>query len=185
MSSTRSSSTQGCCRACSSRPTSRAPLPDGIPVAAGAGDQAAGARRRRGRSARAALDSDRNVWRRLRRARRLSGRRGGSRPRVLSRRSRRLARDGRHALRRGLACLAARSRGARRPVRRARRRGRALAPWVGRSAVPALPDRRADTARRSRRARGIRRARAAGTTAGPWCGQCSKGWPTGCATRSS
>ncbi len=81
--------------------------PDGIPVAAGAGDQAAGA---------VGVGVDRPgplsiqigtsgvVFAALRR---VSGRRGSSRPRVLSRRSRRLARNGRHALRRRLAGLAA------------------------------------------------------------------------------
>ena len=72
-----------------------------------------GARRRGRRGGRAAVGRARHLGRRVLRAARVRRRRGGARARVLPRRARDLARDGRDALGRGVAGVAAR-RGGRR-----------------------------------------------------------------------
>ena len=86
---------------------------DGVPVAAGGGDQAAGALGvgvdRPGPGIRRA----RHLGRRVRRARAIRRRPGRARACVLPRGTRRLARDGRDAVRCGIAALAARRRRAR------------------------------------------------------------------------
>ena len=134
----------------------------GIPVAAGAGDQAAGALGvgvDRPGPASVVLGTSR---RRVRRLRRLHRRPAGARARLLPRGAGRLAQHGRHALRRRLAALAARRGRARRTgLRRARRRGRALGAGRRGAHLPALPRRRAHAARRPRRARRLHRPLAA------------------------
>ena len=85
--------------------------------------------------------------------------RGGAGPRVLPRRSRRLACDGGDAVGCGVAALAARRR--RRHVRRADRGGRAVAAGRRGADVPAVPPGGADAARRSECTRRVRRPDAA------------------------
>ena len=98
--------------------------PDGVPIAAGAGDQAAGALGvgvdRPGPLSVAARDLRRGV----RRARSVRRRRRRTRARVLPRSPRGLARDGRDAVGGRFAAVAARHDRRRRVIRRADRRGR-------------------------------------------------------------
>ena len=112
-----------------------------------------GRARRRRRPAGAAERGHGHVRRRLRRAARIPRRPAGPRPRLLPRRARRLAPDGRDALGRGLAGVAAQRR--RRRLLRADGRGREVGTGDGGSDVPALSDRRADAARRPGRARRV------------------------------
>ena len=100
--------------------------PDGVPVAAGAGDQAAGALGVGRDRARPGLRRARHLGRRVQRARRLPRRPAGARARVLPRGARALARDGRDALRGRLAAVVPRHARARGRVRRAARGGGAL-----------------------------------------------------------
>ena len=79
--------------------------PDGVPVAAGAGDQAAGALGVGAIAPGPGLGRARDLGRRVQRARRLPRRPAGARARVLPRRAGPLARDGRDALRRRLAAV--------------------------------------------------------------------------------
>ena len=113
----------------------------------------------------------------------LRARPAGARPRLLPRRSRHLARDGRDAQRRRLAALAA---------RRARR---ATSTTLDAEASGWAPGARACSSRRTSRASARRtptRTRAArspacrcATTAARSGARCSRASPTGCATRSS
>jgi xylulokinase len=68
--------------------------------------------------------------------------------------------------------------------RAARRRGRVGAGGRG-PALRALPGRRAHAARRSRGPWRLRRGWACATIAAPWRARCSRAWPSPCATRST
>ena len=99
-----------------------------VPVAAGAGDQAAGAARRGRRSHGAGVGGGRHEWGRVRRARRVRRGRAGPRSRVLPRGPRQLARDGRDAVSRRLAQLAPQRHRPGRRIQHPPQRGRGLAP---------------------------------------------------------
>ena len=143
------------CRPCSSRPRS--------PAArrrrrgrGGRGRPGGGRARRRRRPPGAAVRRDGHLRRRLRRAARVPRRPAGPRPRLLPRRPRRLAPDGRDALRRRLAAPWLRNIvGGEYPELTAE--AERWAPGTGGADVPAVPDRRAHAARRPGRARRVHR----------------------------
>ena len=128
-----------------------------------------GRARRGSRPAGPGVGGARHLRRRVRSAARLRRRSAGARARVLPRRPRRLACDGRDALRRGSAALAAQRDRTRRGLRRAGRAGRDVACGRRGAALPALPRGRAHPARRPRRPRRVRRAGAAARPRAPWC----------------
>ena len=133
------------------------PEPPGVPVAAGAGDQAAGALGVGVTAPGPVSGRARHVGRRLRHAPGSGDRRRGARACLLPRRARRLARDGRDALGgRGAPLVPGRARPGR-AVRDARRRGRALGAGRRGPPLPALPRRRADAACRPGRPRRLHR----------------------------
>ena len=133
----------------------------GVPVAAGAGDQAAGAlgvRIDRPGPASVVLGTSGVVFAA---SATFAPDRDGARARVLPRRTGCLAQHGRHALGGGLAALAARRRRAGGRVRRAGGRGRGLGARRRGPDVPAVSGGGAHPARRSRGARRVHRAVAA------------------------
>ena len=158
---------------------------DGIPVAAGAGDQAAGALgvgvTHAGEPLSVVLG---HLRRRVRGAAVVRGRPRGARARVLPRGAGHVARDGRDAQRRGLAALAARRdrRGGLRRRSTRRRRSGSRASRASRS-CPTWPAsaRRTPTPTRAARSSGCRCA----TTAARSAARCWRAWPTACATRST
>ena len=143
--------------------------------------------RRRRRPAGPAVGRARHVGRRAsRRSPRYAADAAGARPRLLPRRPRRLARDGRDALRRGLAAVVPRRARARAtPFDDLVAEAETWAPGRRGAAVPPVPRRRADAARRSGRARRVRRPRSCATTAARSSARCSRASRSGSATRSS
>ena len=173
------------CRRRSSRLVPTGATHGGVPVAAGAGDQAAGALGvgvvAEGGPASVVLGTSGVVFAALDR---YAHDPEGARARLLPRGAGGMARDGRDAQRRRLAALAAR-RARRRDLRRAaRRRGRrgSRAPRAC-SSRPTWPASARRTPTRTPAAPSP--AWACATTAAPWRARCSRASPSRCATRST
>ena len=143
-----------------------------------------GRARRRHRAPGPRLGRARHVGRRLRGAARLRARPAGARARLLPRRARHVARDGRDAERGRLARLAAR-RARRATTARSTTEAARWAPGAeGLLFAPYLAG-RAHAARRPGRARRVHRPLAPPRPRRALRARCSRASPTGCATRSS